>query len=328
MLESTRVLLAESDSISAQLLSFTLEREGFEVILAHGGGEALRVARQQRTDLVISEVLLDDMSGLELCHQLRAGWNTQNIPIVLITTLGNTAERIAGLQAGADEYLTKPYDVREMMIRVRRLVSTYSNCSQLNHLTKLPGIHLIEQFVNETCRGDTSWALLQIDINHFTVYNRMYGFEAGNSVLRRTADVLREVVLDATPQPAFLGHEGRDDFVAVVARQLMREKCELMIERFHAEVSEFYPDEQKLDHYHAITDRQGKKILAPRLALSIGVLTGDLCENMSYLEMREAAHAVLSQAKVSETSSVFVNRRHMAGRKPGLNEPDLKQRSA
>src|SRR5436853_67763 len=169
MAQSDRVLLVEADSISNQLLSFSLQREGFEVLQAQSGPDALRMARQHRADVILSEVLLPDMDGYKMCCQLRADWNTQRIPIVLVTSLGGAENRLRGLVAGADDFMMKPYDVRELVVRLRRLISTYSQGSQLDPLSKLPGAQVIRSYVEESCvqgRG-RDWAFLQIDLKRF-----------------------------------------------------------------------------------------------------------------------------------------------------------------
>lgn len=316
MSRPTRVLLAEADSISTQLLSFTLEREGFEVLKARGGLDALKLAREQEVDLVLSEVLLADMDGLELCRRLRADWNTQRIPIVLITSLGSSEERIAGLMAGADDYLVKPYDVRELMIRLNHLLGTYSNCYQLDSLTKLPGSQLIEAFVEKTCRDTESWALLHIDIKNFDAYNKIYGFDAGDALLRNTADLLRQVILGGSDknEPAFLGHDGKDDFIAVVGSGSIPQVTDALVARFEEQRLSFYPVDHRESPYQVLIDRKGETHRAQPVALAIGIVTGELCKHLSYLELREAAASVLRRAKMEERSAAFVNRRHLVGR--------------
>jgi CheY-like chemotaxis protein len=328
MSKPTRVLLAEADSISTQLLSFTLEREGFEVLKARGGLDALRLAQEQQVDLVLSEVLLDDMDGLELCRRLRAGWNTQRIPIVLVTSLGSSDERISGLMAGADDYLIKPYDVRELTIRLNHLLNTYSNCYQLHPLTKLPGGQLIEAYVDNACKGTKPWALLHIDIKQFGSYNRIYGFDAGDILLKHTASLLRQVILGEVgersdsrsdgggddEEPLFLGHEGRDDFIAVVGAGRVSALCDEIVARFDEQAPGFYPASQRESSYQVLIDRKGNTHLVPPVALSIGVVTGALCDHLSYLELREAASSVLQRARMEEHSAAFTNRRHLVGR--------------
>ena len=314
MPKPARVLLAEADSISTQLLSFSLEREGFEVVKARGGLDALRLAREQQVDIVVSEVLLENIDGLELCRRLRSGWNTQRIPILLVTSLGSSEERIAGLTAGADDYLVKPYDVRELMIRLNHLVDTYSNCYQVNPLTKLPGSQVIQAYVDKTCQGSNPWALLQIDINHFGAYNKIFGYDEGDTVLKSVADLLRLAVLRDDREPVFLGHEGRDDFTVIVRPERVDEVCNGILSRFEKQSANFYPAEHREASHQIWIDRQGNARVEQPIGLSIGVVTDRLCDSLSYLELKEAAESVLNRAKMERQSGVFTNRRHLVGK--------------
>lgn len=320
-LQTETVLLVEADSISTQLLSFSLQREGYDVVAAQSAHDAMRLAREKQVDIILSEVLLPDIDGRELCRHLRSDWNTQRIPIVLATSLGANQDRLEGLEAGADDYLVKPYDVRELMIRLRRLISTYSNCAHLHPITRLPGGHIISDFVRKTCIEEqgSKWALLKIDINHFKSYNRLYGYDAGDRVLSMTADLLRKVVHQGNQKqpgsghPEFVGHDGMDDFIAVVPAERAGSICLEIIEAFDSEVLSCYPAEHRDSKYQVLIDRRGNTQLMPRLALSVGVVTYDLCENLSYLQLREAAEAVLSRARAQEESFAYVNRRRLTG---------------
>src|SRR5215212_2857257 len=114
MAQAPTVLLAEIDNTATQLQSFILERAGFQVITARGGTDLLRLARQRRVDLILSEVLLPDGDGIEICRLLRADWNTRFIPFVLLTSLADAEYRVRGLLAGADDYIAKPFDLSEL----------------------------------------------------------------------------------------------------------------------------------------------------------------------------------------------------------------------
>jgi DNA-binding response OmpR family regulator len=327
MAQIDRVLLVEADSISSQLLSFSLQREGFQVIQAQSGPDGLRMAREHQADIILSEVLLPDIDGYEMCRQLRADWNTQRIPILLVTSLGGTENRIHGLLAGADDFVTKPYDVRELVIRLRRLISTYSNCSQINAVTHLPGGQVIRTYVEEIClRGRArDWALLQIDLKHFRAFNQVYGFREGDGVLRVLGDLLREIVppgcVGNTGNPCFIGHEGGDDFVAIVPLVQAGAVCDQLISTFDERIKACYPPEDSQKPYHLLVDRNGNTHMVPHLSLSIGVVTGDLCDGLSYLDVREIATAVTNRAKVEEGSASYVNRRRVATRPLDFNAP-------
>jgi diguanylate cyclase (GGDEF)-like protein len=323
-----KVLLVDADSISSQLLSFSLQREGFEVIEARSGPEGLRMARENQADVILSEVLLPDVDGYELCRQLRADWNTQRIPIILVTSFGGAENRIHGLLAGADDYLMKPYDVRELVVRLHRLIATYSNCSQINSLTKLPGNQVIRTYVEEICLGERKrdWALLQIDLRHFRAYNKAYGFREGDGVLRVVGDLLRETIQGlGLGGPCLVGHEGGDDFIAIVPLSRADIVCQELISAFDERILACYPLEDRHKQHHLLVDRTGNTRLVPRLALSIGVVTGDLCDGMCYLDIKDVASSVTGRAKMEEGSASYVNRRHVASRPLELLLPTAEQ---
>jgi DNA-binding response OmpR family regulator len=314
--QAATVLLAEADRISTQLLSFILERAGFQVIAAQGGADALRLARQHKVDLILSEVLLPDADGMEVCRQLRADWNTRYIPFVLLTSLGDPEYRVRGLLAGADDYVAKPFDLNELMVRLRRLIETFAACGQVHPLTRLPSSMQIQLYVSQVCLQPDSgpWAYLQIDLNHFRAYNHMYGYEAGNEVLRMTGALLRDIVYQMYGAGAFVGHDGRDDFVVVLPTNEAALLCEDLISRFDERILAFYPPEHRERLYQMWIDRRGDVQQVPRVALSIGVVTSELCDALNYLELAEVGTAVLNRARAEAVSFYYVNRRRSVGR--------------
>ncbi len=320
MAQAATVLLAEADRISTQLLSFILERAGFQVIAAEGGADVLRLARQYKVDVILSEVLLPDADGMEVCRQLRADWNTRYIPFVLLTSLGDPEYRVRGLLAGADDYVAKPFDLNELMVRLRRLIETFESCGQVHPLTRLPSSMQIQLYVNQVCLSPDPgpWSYLQIDLNHFKAYNRLYGYDAGNAVLRMTGDLLREGVYGTYGPEAFVGHDGRDDFVVVVPTTEAALLCEDLITRFDERIMASYPPEHRERLYQMWVDRRGDTQQVPRVALSIGVATSELCQGLSYLELAEVGTAVLSRAKAESVSFYYMNRRHTVGRQQAV----------
>jgi diguanylate cyclase (GGDEF)-like protein len=180
----------------------------------------------------------------------------------------------------------------------------------------LPGHHIIESYFNEVGRNsqERDWALLYIDINHFQSYNQLYGYQQGDEVLAMVADLLRKIILGKGAGKAFVGHDGRDDFVALLAQDQVESTCKELVQSFDEEITRFYPQEHRDDSYQVLVDRQGGTQLIPRLNLSIGVVTGELCDGLSYLEIRQVATDVVNCAKAEKRSSSFVNRRHLVGR--------------
>ena len=113
-----RILLAEDDAALAELLVFHFEREGFEVQQTADGEEALLLAQEQAPDLVLLDWMIEGLSGIEVCRRLRRLPATANVPIIMLTARGEEADRVRGLETGADDYVTKPFSPRELVARV------------------------------------------------------------------------------------------------------------------------------------------------------------------------------------------------------------------
>jgi len=118
---TARVLIADDDTVVRDVVRRYLERDGLEVTVAGDGSEALRVLGTQRIDVAVLDVMMPGPSGLSLCRTLRQSGD-YSIPVILLTALGEEDDRIAGLEAGADDYLTKPFSPRELALRVRSVL--------------------------------------------------------------------------------------------------------------------------------------------------------------------------------------------------------------
>lgn len=117
-----KILLVEDDAHLVELISYNLEKEDFEVLQTGDGDEALVLARDEKPDLVILDWMIANLSGIEVCRQLRRLPETANLPIVMLTARADEADRIRGLETGADDYVTKPFSPRELIARVRALL--------------------------------------------------------------------------------------------------------------------------------------------------------------------------------------------------------------
>lgn len=117
------VLVVEDDPVILRLLEVNFELEGFDVLLAHDGEEGLEVARDQRPDVIVSDIMMPKLSGIELVEALKADEKTAGIPIILLSAKAQTGDLKSGLDSGADDYVTKPFEPLELVDRVHALLS-------------------------------------------------------------------------------------------------------------------------------------------------------------------------------------------------------------
>lgn len=116
------VLIVEDDPSLSTLLRYNIEKEGFRVSEAHDGEEALLQVDEAQPDLVVLDWMLPKVSGIEVCRRLRARVETKNLPVIMLTARGEDADRVRGLDTGADDYLTKPFSMTELLARIRAVL--------------------------------------------------------------------------------------------------------------------------------------------------------------------------------------------------------------
>src|SRR5580698_7040785 len=121
-MSSPAILVAEDESALVTLLRYNLEREGYRVLEARDGEEALLVAAEEQPDLVVLDWMLPQLSGIEVYRRLRGRQETRNVPIIMLTARGEESDRIRGLDTGADDYLTKPFSMTELLARLRAVL--------------------------------------------------------------------------------------------------------------------------------------------------------------------------------------------------------------
>jgi PleD family two-component response regulator len=209
---TSRILIVEDNPDIGSMLRLYFEKQGFEVLLATRGGDALILTRATMPNLLILDIMLPDMNGYDVCRSLRGSSRTAHIPILFLTQKNERGDRIAGLELGADDYITKPVDLEELHLRVQNTIQRTERESLTDPHTGLPASRLIENRLQE-CLSRKGWALLDCRLLHFDEYRAAYGSPTADDILRFTAVIILEVVDQAGTPNDFIGYSGGDSFI-------------------------------------------------------------------------------------------------------------------
>ena len=271
-MSAPRILVVEDDVDIAKLLRVYFDSQGFDVSVAANGSDTFMVCNRQLPNVIILDINLPDIDGYEVCRLLRGNLRTSHIPIIFLTQKDQRSDRIAGLELGADDYVTKPFDIVELKLRVQNALRRASYESLTNPVTGFPSGKLIEEQLRLLLHRN-NWAVLYMGINHLQGFNDAYGFVAGDDIIRFAGILVGEVIAEMGAPNDFVGHIGGSDFILIIAPDRARSIRETLNARFDNEVASFYSFHDR-ERGHVLIQDTGDQTREIALAtLAIGLIT-------------------------------------------------------
>jgi len=219
----------------------------------------------------VLDIMLPDMDGYDVCRELRGNLRTSHIPIIFLTQKDERSDKIAGLELGADDYITKPFDIEELKLRVQGAMRRAEATSLTDPTTGLPSAKLIEEQLKQLVVRD-NWVLIYIVINHIDAFTETQDIVARDDFLRFVAMNLNETVEAYGTANDFIGHTSGNDFMVVTQPALAQTIKHEFSQRFEPGVGTFYDFRTREQGRVSYIDRDGNKQEAPLMDLSIGLL--------------------------------------------------------
>ncbi|UWP87610.1 response regulator [Dactylosporangium fulvum] len=310
------ILVVDDDVDIARFIEVNLKLEGYGVLLAHDGETALQLIAEHQPALAVVDWMMPQLDGIELTRRLRADPMTAPMPVILLTARGQTADKVLGLQAGADDYLVKPFDTLELVARVRSTLRRNQENREVSPLTGLPGNSRILREITDRARAGSDFAVSHVDIDRFKPVNDVYGFARGDEFITALARALHRAVVEVGLPPAFLGHIGGDDFLVVCTPDQLKELHTKAILEFQNAADALYNPLDSQRGYIEVVQRNGEVQQANLVTLSIGVAIGTPSGNGQVTDPREVisiATEMKSVAKKHHGNYVAVDRRGVVG---------------
>lgn len=307
-----RILVVDDDRNLRKVVATTLELAGFDVVDAASGREALETLETLVPDLVFLDVMMPLMDGYEVAERIRKHRNPAiaNVPIILLTAKSETEDKMRGFAAGADDYVTKPFNSQELLARVRAKIRRVEVDSSLSPLTRLPGNLAIEAELRRRIARNEAFSVLYLDLDNFKAFNDAYGFTHGDEaiqlVARSTTDAVRR---RGTPND-FVGHVGGDDFLVATIPDRADEIAHEIIDAFDREIRALYSPEDLRQGYIETRDRLGTLNRFPIMSLSVALVRNDTRQISNYAQVGEAAAELKRYAKSIAGSVVVKDKRH------------------
>ena len=308
--ESDRALIVEDDPAVLEMMRAVLKADGFDVMTASTGEQALELAHDRVPDVILLDIMMPGSDGMSVCRRLRHDFTTRNVCIVMVTARASIDDKLVGFRAGADDYVTKPFDPEELIGRVRAAIRRSRDRTSLNPLTELPGNSQIHQTVKDALAWEEPFALLHVDIDGFKAFNDHYNVLRGDEAIKLLAACIGDAVKDLTSIRLFIGHVGGDDFAIILEAPLAEKAAARIIELWGERMPGLYDEEDRKRGFIRVRDRQKRTTRFPLMTLSIGVASSAHRRFATYLEAADIASEMKEVAKQDPGSSFAIDRRH------------------
>jgi DNA-binding response OmpR family regulator len=279
----SRLLVVEDDVDIGNMLKIYFSGMGFDVDVAVRGSDALEKTKQVLPHLIVLDIMLPDIDGYEVCRNLRTNMRTSHIPVIFLTQKDERSDKLQGLELGADDYITKPFDIEELKLRVQGAIKRAERESLTDPRSGLPAGRLIEEQLRRIIR-EKDWALIDARVNHFELFKDVYGFVAGDDVLRFTAMMIGEIVDELGATTDFIGHAGGDNFIIITTSDKAPAIRDRIKERFNEEVLTHYNFMDRQQGYVQAPASDGTTTKVSFMTMSIGV---DSPNEHSFADIRE-----------------------------------------
>lgn len=240
MAERACILVVEDERDTAEMLAAYFESQGYQVLQAAWGQDALKAVAQTLPDLILLDIRLPDMDGYEVCRQLRRQRRTQDTPIIFLTEKRERMDRLQGLELGAVDYITKPFDIQELRLRVRNALRRASFETLTNPVTALPSEPLVRERLSVLSQKH-DWVLVGVGVAGLEAFGEAYGFVARDDVLRAVALILNNVTQETGSEESFVGQIGQNDFLIITDADHARDLRDKLVARLTQSIGYFYP---------------------------------------------------------------------------------------
>lgn len=261
MAEKQTILIVEDDLDLAEMLNAYFRVQGYDILTAAWGEDAVRLTSENAPDIVLLDIRLPDIDGYEVCRRIRTQRRTESIPIIFLTERRDRIDKLQGLELGVVDYITKPFDIQELRLRVRNALRRATLETLVNPVTGLPEGKLVDEQLSRVM-SDRNCVLLAIGVQGIGAFRDLYGFVAADDVMRAVSLMISNIVKETGGESDFVGHLTGDDFLVVTSGTRAKE----IGERVNSRLS------QSMDYFYPLKDRQGETNGRAKLTLGLKTL--------------------------------------------------------
>lgn len=241
MVTRPRLLIVEDDLDLSEMISSYFGAQNYQVETVAWASEALTLSDSQAFDLILLDIRLPDMDGFEVCRKLRENRRTKDTPILFLTERRDRNDKLQGLELGVVDYITKPFDLQELGLRIRNAIVRAAAPASANLVTDLPEGRAVQEKLTELLTNDSNWSVLCFNVTTLSEFSDRYGFVAAQDMLRALGLIIRNAMKELGGENSFIGHLSDTAFVIISDDKTGPELYQRITRRIEHSRPYFYP---------------------------------------------------------------------------------------
>ncbi len=310
MLAMSYLLVVDDHDDLRAAVCLLLRMAGHEVAMAADGRQALASVSEREPDLIVLDLWMPGMSGFAVCRVLKQNPFTARIPVLMLTAQSDVEHKVEGFEAGADDYLAKPFEPRELQARVTSLLRLVQREGERNPSSGLPGGLAIEAEIARRLalqrENGAAFCVGYLDLDHFKSFADTFGFAVADQVIRATGPALRRALKSCGAPDDFAGHIGGDDFIIVTSAEIAESVAHATALEFRRAVAEAIGIEAVQCNTFRGRDRQGQERDFPVACLASIMLIVEAGRWVSFPALGERAADLKRDAKANGAGAILM----------------------
>ncbi len=295
-----KLLIADDDPQMGKILKRAFSMDSWDIALANNGDTALSLVLEHQPDIIILDINMPGKSGNEILKKLRETSKMRAIPIVILTSLSETSDKVNSFNKGADDYITKPFILDELKMQINAIYNKNKKAISSNSLTKLPGAPTIAEETMERLSNEQKLSYMYIDIDNFKAYNDTYGHINGDEAIKTLAQILEKVRQKFPLEDIFIWHIGDDDFTLISKAYKTEEIASYITQKFDKTALKLYKKEDRNAGFIHTLNREGDKKRFSIITISIAIATNEYIQFYPHAQMTDMASQIKKYLKLNE----------------------------
>ncbi len=304
-----KILLIEDDKSIAELIALNLRMEGYEVSLALNASDGFDKVYEENPDLILCDVMLPDIDGYELCRRIKSDERVRMIPVIFLTARKGLEDKIAAMNAGGDDFISKPFEFEELFARIEMNLLRSHRTHDVDNLTHLPGLLAFLDAVEERLEEQNPFALLFVALKGLRQYRLVYGDDNFERVLKLAGEIIREVIKKEGSKKDFASLVGIGKLAVVTVPERADIFAHSIMRLFDQSIKKYYSLSDLVRGSITTLTRRGAEQNIPIMTVHIGGCSNATRKINSRWEAIEIADEVLEYSMRFTSSSYFMDRR-------------------